>query len=103
LLVFTVSCIVTGTLEFLTGYILDVFFNIRLWDYNVEILNFGNINGYICFRSVVLFGFAGLLLVYVIYPMIKKLKNKCNKILYNVLCFVPAIIFLIDIIISDIL
>ena len=56
----------------MTGYVLDKFFNLRLWDYNNEILNFGNINGYICARSVLLFGLASLLLVYVIIPFLKR-------------------------------
>jgi len=54
-LVFIMICLITGTLEFVTGYALYNFLGIRLWDYNVEIWNFGNIGGYICLRSVLFF------------------------------------------------
>jgi len=48
LLIFIINTLITGLLEYVTGYILFEFKGIRLWDYNTEILNFGNINGYIC-------------------------------------------------------
>ena len=76
LLVLTINCIVTGLLEYLTGFVLFKFFDTRLWDYNNEIWNFGNINGYICFRSIAFFGLSGLLLIYVIIPILKKIINK---------------------------
>ncbi len=37
ILVLFSSVILTGILEYLTGYILFTFFNLRLWDYNTEI------------------------------------------------------------------
>lgn len=73
LLVFVISGAVCGVLEFLTGLALDRCFDTRLWNYNVEIWNWGNIDGYICARSVLFFALAGLLLQYVIYPLLKKL------------------------------
>ena len=39
LLVFLISSLVSGLLEFVTGYLLFHVSNIRLWDYNNEILN----------------------------------------------------------------
>ena len=40
LLVFVINCVVTGILEYGTGYVLYEFLGIRLWDYNTEIWNF---------------------------------------------------------------
>ena len=48
----------------------------RLWDYNNEILNFGNIGGYICLRSVLSFGIASLFLVYVVVPYLLRITKK---------------------------
>jgi uncharacterized membrane protein len=56
LLVFLLCVLVSGIMEFVTGYVLYHMFNTRLWDYNTEIWNFGNIGGYICLRSVLFFG-----------------------------------------------
>ncbi len=100
LLVFSLTCIITCILEFSTGLILDKICGLRLWNYNEEILNFGNINGYICLRSILFFGISGLFLMYSIYPITKKIKSKCNRMIYNIICFVPTSVFLIDFLIN---
>ena len=43
--VFLINCLVTGILEYSTGFVLYEMFGIRLWDYNTEIWNWGNVNG----------------------------------------------------------
>ena len=61
---------VATVLEYATGYVLFTFFDgLRLWDYNTEIWNWGNINGYICLRSILLFAFAGVALLRWVAPM----------------------------------
>ena len=95
--VFLISMISTGILEYISGYILYGKLHwIRCWDYNQEILNFGNINGYVCLRSVLAFGLSGLLLVYVIVPLLTKLvKTKYINIIF-IVSIVLCCIFLID-------
>lgn len=101
--VFLLSTILTGLLEFLTGYVIYHVWHTRLWDYNTEILNFGNIGGYICLRSVLLFGICSLMLLYLIVPLLQKINEKLNPkvnlIVTNILFFT----FVIDIIVSLIL
>lgn len=80
-LVFIISMVTTGILEFVSGYFMDIIRNgNRCWDYNNEILNFGNIGGFVCLRSVLVFGLSSLLLIYVVVPfcfyLAKKLKKK---------------------------
>ncbi len=43
---------------------------IRAWNYNMEILNYGNIGGFVCLRSALEFGILGILVIYVIAPLI---------------------------------
>ena len=97
-IVFFINMFITGILEYLTGYILFEFFNKRLWDYNTEILNFGNINGYICLRSVLFFGLSSLFLIYILVPLLIKLFNK-NKKVFKITSLILGIIYLIDFII----
>jgi len=79
ILVFLISMLATGILEYFSGYILyGVLGWTKSWDYNQEILNFGNINGYVCLRSVLVFGIAGLALVYLIVPYLLKLVKTKN-------------------------
>lgn len=68
-IVFLISFISTGILEYFSGLVIYEVFNTRFWNYNIEILNFGNINGYVCLRSVLFFGISGLILTYLIVPL----------------------------------
>ena len=67
-LVFLVSMVVTGLLELVAGWLVFKLFGARYWDYNTEILNFGNIGGFVCLRSVLFFGVSALFLVYAVVP-----------------------------------
>lgn len=94
--VFLVTCLVTGLLELGTGYVLNTFFDIRLWDYNVEIWNFGNIGGYVCLRSILFFGISGLFLVYFLIPLFTKIKTKCNEKVFSLISIIPGVLFFSD-------
>ncbi len=51
-------------LEYGTGYVLFTCFDgLRLWDYNTEIWNWGNVDGHICACSIMLFAVAGVALM----------------------------------------
>lgn len=92
--VFFINVISTGILEFVSGYaIYTLFDGTRYWDYNKEILNFMNIGGFVCLRSVLFFGVSGLILMYWIIPFLKKLENKVNlKIYFNVALILFSIV-----------
>jgi uncharacterized membrane protein len=96
--VFLMSALVSGVVEYLTGWVFYTFFDgLRLWDYNTEIWNWGNINGYICLRSILLFAFSGVFLIYIAVPMIGKLKELLAEKVFRVICIGPAVLFIIDI------
>lgn len=95
--VFLISVISTGLLEYFSGlgiYIIGD--GLRYWDYNTEILNFGNINGFVCFRSVMFFGLSALLLMYVIVPFCFHVANKSNKKVFLIVTISICSIFLAD-------
>ena len=96
--VFIKTCLITGLLEYITGMIFFECFNKRLWDYNVEIWNYGNINGYICLRSVLFFGVSGLLLVYGVIPILKKIVTKIPEKVSLAISYSLWGVFLFDII-----
>ncbi len=95
--VFAISALVTGALELVTGFVLDSCFGKRLWDYNTEIWNFGNIGGYVCLRSVLFFGVSALLLQYIIHPYLDKFAAKCPLKVLTVVTVIPSGLFLLDI------
>lgn len=78
--VFLISVVTTGALEFVAGWLVyAVGGGTRYWDYNVEILNFGNIGGFVCLRSVLFFGVSALILVYAIMPFCIWLAKRMPK------------------------
>ena len=96
--VLLLNVIITGSLEFLTGYVLLKVFNLRLWDYNTEIWNFGNIGGFICLRSILFFSISSLFLIYVIVPFVIKLYKKYNNKNLRIISYILICVTFIDII-----
>lgn len=95
--VFVISFFACGILEYFSGlgmYIIGD--GLRCWDYNSEILNFGNIGGFVCLRSASFFALSSLLLMYVIVPLCFKLAKKMNKKLFLTISFTLCSIILID-------
>ena len=95
--VFLISVISTGLLEYFSGlgiYIIGD--GLRYWDYNTEILNFGNINGFVCLRSVMFFGLSVLLLMYAIVPFCFHVASRSNKKVFLIVTISICSIFLAD-------
>ena len=96
LFVFIVSALACGILEYIAGWGVDSFGAVKCWDYNYEILNFGNIDGYVCLRSVLVFGFSSLLLIYIIVPFCFYLAKRMDKKKFLILSYTLCAIFLFD-------
>ena len=96
LFVFIVSMISTGILEYIGGYFMEHIMQIKCWDYSKEILSFGSIDGYVCLRSVLVFGISALLLMYLIVPLCFYLAKKIPKKTFLILSYTICGIFLFD-------
>lgn len=94
--VFLISLIISAILEYISGWGMLKFAHKRCWDYNNEILNFGNINGFICLRSVLFFAISALVLVYLIIPFIYYLTKIINKKIFLIISLSLCSIILID-------
>ena len=96
LFVFIVSMISTGILEYIGGAFMEHIMHIKCWDYTNEILSFGNINGYVCLRSVLVFGISALLLMYLIVPLCFYLAKKMPRKTLLILSYTVCAIFIFD-------
>ena len=97
ILVFLIAVISTGVLEYFSGLVIYKLRNgLRLWDYNTEILNFGNIDGFVCLRSVTFFGISSLFLIYFIIPFCIYISKKLDKKTFLTLSIIICSIFLLD-------
>lgn len=94
--VFLVSIITTGVLEYFSGLGMDKIAGKRCWDYSQEILGALNINGYVCLRSVLVFGVFSLLLIYVVLPLIFYIAKKSNKKVFVTTSVILCSIIMID-------
>ena len=94
--VFLISVITTGILEYFSGLGMDKLAGKRCWDYSQEILGALNINGYVCLRSVLVFGVFSLLLIYIVLPLIFYIAKKSNKKVFITTSIILCSIIMID-------
>lgn len=93
LLLFLGSVALCSVLEFITGFVLERFFNDKWWDYSKEPLN---ICGYVCIRFSLAWGLACLLVVNNIYPLTTQLINLIPQTLGFVLLGIFTLLMLSD-------
>ncbi len=65
--VFVMSVIVTTVIEFICHFIIEKLFHIQLWNYDHKRFN---LQGRVALENSLMFGVLGLLLVYVIHPLL---------------------------------
>lgn len=94
-LLFTLTVIVCGAVEYFTSWILEVLFNEKWWDYTGYFLN---LNGRICFEGLLVFGMAGWAFTYIISPFLDDLYGKAAKKYRWIICIALSILFIIDLI-----
>lgn len=96
-LLFLLCVAVSGVVEYIIGYVGIQYFGLRLWDYRGLFLN---INGIICFRSVVSFGILGLAFHYLLEPMGEKLYRKVPGCVIYTTCLILIALLITDCILS---
>lgn len=95
--VFLISVVTTGVLELVAGWLVYTIGNgTRYWDYNTEILNFGNIGGFVCLRSVLFFGVSALILTYWIVPFCEYLARKMSQKAFLILAISLFSVVMVD-------
>ncbi len=95
--VFFISAIACGILEYFSGLGMYIIGNgLRCWDYNREILSFGSIHGFVCLRSVLIFGSFSLLFIYGVVPLCFYLAKNMNKKAFLTISIILCTIILID-------
>lgn len=80
--VLLIGIVFPTAIEFLTGWILEVFFHNKWWDYSDRKFN---IKGYICLEFSLLWGLAVLFVVEAVHPLVKKFVFLAGNVLGTVL------------------
>ncbi len=97
LVLFILAAVICMTLEYLTSYVMEKWFNARWWDYSDRKFN---LNGRICLETTIPFGIAACAVMYVVNPFLTGLLNKVPSNVVIIISLILMTIFLIDIIIS---
>lgn len=96
--VFLVGAISSGVVEGGAGALIYYIGHKRNWDYNTEIWNWGNIGGFVCLRSVLVFAISSIMLVYLIIPLMSLIAKQANKKIFCSISFTLFGIYCIDMI-----
>lgn len=97
MVIFSLSAILCGTLEYLTSYLMEKLFKARWWDYsNMKF----NINGRICLETLVLFAIAGVFIIHISNPLLEKGLALLPEIAIHIIAITLFLIFFVDCIIS---
>lgn len=100
ILVFLMTVLVCGALEYFASWIMEKIFKARWWDYsNVKF----NLNGRICLKNLIAFGIMGIAVIYVINPNLEIwIEYFLNKDQLRFLAFILWTIFIMDFVVSTI-
>lgn len=93
ILLFLCGMIFTSILEYITGFLLEVLFDLKWWDYSDYKFN---IQGRVCLLNSTLFGVLSVITVNFINPSITKLIEKIPVNISIWTCVILIICFLLD-------
>ena len=89
------SVLVTSLIELITGFLLERIFHNRWWDYSDKPFNF---RGYICLEFSLIWGFASLIIVGYVQPIIERgISHLHNWPGYGI-CLLFGVVFAVDLV-----
>ncbi len=94
---FILAIVICSLLEYFTSYFMEKLFNLRWWDYSNRKYN---INGRICAETMIPFGILGLVMIYLINPLLFKLFSLFTIDTLHKISLTIIIVFLLDCLIS---
>lgn len=95
--IFILGFIVFTIWEYIVGVILEKAFKTRYWDYSNSKFN---IQGRICLKNSIYWGILGILLVFVIQPLIERFTNLIPKNILVYVNFILCLAIIVDAIIT---
>lgn len=96
-LLFLLSTLICGTLEYLTSYLMEKIFKARWWDYTRRKFN---INGRICLETLIPFGIISVLVICFVNPWLLNILHQIPNNTLNILVIILMLIYLVDTFIS---
>lgn len=94
-----VMCVLCGTVEYSTAYVLDLLYGKEWWNYDGYFLN---VNGWICAEGLLLFVAGGMGIVYLIAPALDTFLSRLKLRVAVPICAALMCIFIVDIIVCSV-
>lgn len=85
--------LLTTILEYITGYVLETFLNVKAWDYSNE---FCNLKGRVCLKFSIFWGLLGCFVIYGLHPMVVQYVNEANEDMKMLVSFMLLGCVLVD-------
>ena len=98
-LLFIMTTLICGALEYFTSWCMEKIFKARWWDYNNKKLN---IKGRVCLENLIAFGTMGIIVTYFINPIFETWISFLNEEHLRGLFFILWTIFIIDFVLSTV-
>lgn len=94
---FVMTLFICTVLEYFTSYMMEKLFHARWWDYSNKKFH---INGRVCIDAMFGFGIVGVVVMYLLNPLLMKWIAMAPNILIKIISITLATIFVIDCIVS---
>lgn len=94
---FVAGVIVTSSLEYVTGWLMERLFHHKWWDYSKHKYN---LHGRICLTNSILFGILCVILMRVLHPCFTYLLGRIPVLAKTILAALILIIFIVDVVIT---
>ena len=98
-LLFFMTTVLCGILEYFASWCMEKIFKARWWDYSNKKFN---LNGRICLRNLIAFGVMGLMVTYLINPYVQIWIDYLNDNQLRAIAFCLWTIFIMDFVVSTI-
>lgn len=96
-LIFMGAFVICTISEYLTSLYLEYTYGMSWWNYTNKPFN---INGRICLPYSIIFGICGLIVIYKIVPLVKKIIKKYNKKVLTTIIIILFSLFVFDFVFS---
>lgn len=97
IMVFLAVFVMSSIIEYASSYILETVFHLKLWDYSGYE---HNLNGRISLKSSIYFGIGGLIIFYIVQPLLDKLRRHMKSEITIIIGLIIAVIMTTDFIIT---
>lgn len=90
---FIMAVVYASLLEYFTSWLMEKIFKARWWDYSNEKFN---LQGRICLKNCLLFGVLGIIVLYLINPLIEEVLKMIPSDIFVIISSVILVLFILD-------